>query len=318
MTGGDLVWMRGRPGASGWTVKVSEICAVGRRDCQSEHIIGDAFAMQTEGRMIPRHAALLPASLVSLALLAAGCRSGNDDLVQLEAFLQQDRSPVCGTEYRVMPPDVIALTSRHVPEIDGVVQRVRPDGMVSLPLVGELFVAGRTPSEIEAAISKAARRYYTLVDVTVEVREYASQKIYVFGEVLRPGPQPWTGADTLLDILARVQPTLLAWPERIKVVRAAEPARGGYLPEEQDFSPVAEAGRTETGAQTLTVDLMRMVKAGDMSHNILLKPNDVVYVPPNPFASVGLGLRQVLFPAKPVLEAARVPITVDDAADVFR
>ncbi len=247
--------------------------------------------------------------------MPAGC-THTEDIEQLKAFLQTHDTPVCGMEYRVMPPDAIAVSSTHVPEINGVVQQIRPDGKISLPLVGELFVAGRTPEQIEQLVAEAAREYYTLVDATVQVSEYKSHKIYVFGEVMVPGPQPWTGADTLRDVLAKVQPTLLAWPERIKVVRAKQPARGGYL-----FDPKDErkkgAGENRDGAEELRVDLMAMVKSGDMSRNILLRPDDIVYVPPHPSAAAGLALMQLLFPTRPVLEAVRVPVAVDAGARPF-
>ena len=119
-----------------------------------------------------------------------------------------------------MPPDVIAISSNYVREIGNVVQQIRPDGKVSLPLVGEIFVAGWTTQEIRQEVETAARRYYKKSDITVYVVEYKSQKIYVFGEVARPGTMAWTGSNTLLDVLARTQPTSLAWPEKIKVIRA--------------------------------------------------------------------------------------------------
>ena len=238
-----------------------------------------------------------------------GCAERTDSVEQLQSFLQKERSPVCGVEYRVLPPDVLGISSRYVREIDNLTRKVRPDGKISLPLVGDVFVAGKTLPEIGYEIAWAARKYYQRVDVTVFMVDYNSQKVYVFGQVFRPGPLPWTGSDTLLDVLAQSQPTLLAWPEKIKVVRGTSPKRGGYL-------PGSEGGEQEE-AKELTVDLMAMVTKGDMSHNILLWPDDVIYVPPNPTASVGLALRQLLFPVQPVLEAARVPTTVEDAADVF-
>jgi protein involved in polysaccharide export with SLBB domain len=72
------------------------------------------------------------------------------------------------------------------------------------------------------------------VDATVQVAEFKSQKIYVFGQVTRPGPLPWTGTDTVIDVLAQVQPMPTAWPERILVVRGKTPIRGGYLPSPKD------------------------------------------------------------------------------------
>ena len=55
---------------------------------------------------------------------------------------------------------------------------------------------------------------------------------------------------------------------------------------------------------------MAMIKHGDMANNIYLLPNDVVYVQPNPFAELGLALQSILYPVRPVLEAARVPAVI--------
>ena len=234
------------------------------------------------------------------SVLVTGCATY--DAHEVKAFLQTPRSPVSGTEYRLYPPDVIAISSRGVPEINGIMQRVRPDGKINLPLLGEIGVAGRTPGEVEGLLTKAARDYYQQVDATVTVAEYNSQRFYVFGQVAAPGPMPWTGCDTLLDALARSQPTLLAWPERIVVVRGAKPDQGGYA-------------TADNPRHKMTINLMAMIESGDMANNILLRPNDVIYVQPNPFAAVGLKLQQILFPTRPVLEAARVPATVEAAVN---
>ena len=266
---------------------------------------------------------MLFAWLGVLAACLAGCADDNaKKMAQLRQFLEERPAPIAATEYRVLPPDVLSVTSLHVPEIHNQRQQVTPDGKINLPLLGEVFVANKTPREIEEAIMAAARQYYEQVDATVQVTAYNSEKIYVFGQVSRPGPQPWTGCDTLLDILAVTQPTTLAWPERIKLVRGGTPQRGGYEPEEwvqealaatQPSAPTTQPVDLVDGRQVLTINLMDMVTKGDLSHNVLLQPRDVVYVPANPPAEVGLFLQNLLFPVRPVLEAVRVPSTVQGA-----
>jgi len=223
---------------------------------------------------------------------------------------------VTGIEYRVLPPDVITIQSRHVPEIDGVTQRIDPAGKINLPLMGEIYVAGKTPNEIEAALNEAASEYYERVDATVTVSEYLSQKFYVFGQVTRPGPMPWTGCDTLLDVLALAQPNELAWPERIIVLRAPEPKRGGFATT-QPYWDTRTYRKTGVHPESqirprkkMTVNLMAMIQHGDLANNVLLMPNDIIYVQPYPTAKFGLFLRKLLFPASPVLETARIPYTI--------
>ena len=276
----------------------------------------------------PKRVLLLAGALLCLFLV--GCNDKKVNVPQLQAFLQEPPSEVAGREYRVLPPDVLAISSLHVPEIDGQRQQIRPDGKINLPLLGEVYVAGHTPREIEQALTEAASDYYGEVDATVQVAGYNSQMVYVFGQVLRPGPVPWTGTDTLLDILAKVQPTELSWPEKIKVVRAYPPKTGGYVPgfraqadptaaqDESADSTVTltstDPGHpdTEIRSQELTINMTAMVETGDFSHNILLQPYDVVYVPPNPFAAVGLTLRNILFPTRPILDAISIPARIQD------
>jgi protein involved in polysaccharide export with SLBB domain len=258
-------------------------------------------------------------AMIALASLS-GCKV---DRGRLEAFLQEPRSPVSATEYRVYPPDVIAITSVRVGEINGLSQRISPDGKITLPLLNEVFVAGKTPKEIEAAIIEVSKEYYDEGDATVQVSGYLSQKFYIFGQVARPGPVPWTGTDTLLDALATSKPMPHAWFERIRIIRGPKPQQGGYLPpakeDRKEFKKQnKEAGLNKAGAEEVMVDLNAMMKSGDLSHNILLRPNDIIYVQPHPLAAVGLALQEMLFPTRPVLQALRIPYAAERATDPDR
>jgi len=255
---------------------------------------------------------VLAAGVVCLAL--GGCY----DPQAVNEFLKTSPSPVSADSYQILPPDAIAITSRQVPEINGLTQTVRPDGKINLPLIGEVTVAGKTPREVEMILMEAAREYYEQTDATVTIAAYNSKKYYVFGQVATPGPQPYTGHDTLLDAFAKVQPTYLAWFQRVIIVRGSRPQIGGYAlsvqPSEEDMTHFRRWGEwretPEHPRETMIVNMWAMVKHGDFSHNILLQPDDVIYVQAHPFAKVGLLLQAILFPVQPVLEAARVPANV--------
>lgn len=244
-----------------------------------------------------------------LAMLGglAGCEKY--DSKQVNAFLCQERTPVSGLEYRVLPPDLLGVSSRNVPEINEAKDYVRPDGKINLPLVGELDAAGKTPHEIEMEINRAASRYYAEVDSTVQILSYNSQKYFVFGQVSNAGPRPWTGHDMLLDALAVAQPTNLAWPERIIVVRGTVPQEGGQsLPQTKKYADWGvHPDSNENPPHKLLINLMGMVQSGDLSNNIMLMPNDIIYVQPNPLAAVGLALQNILFPIRPAADTVTVP-----------
>ena len=251
------------------------------------------------------------AILAPAALTLFGC--GTYDYKAVNAFLQTPRRPTTGLEYRVYPPDVIRVTSVYMEDVN-TVQQIRPDGKVNLPLLGEFYVAGKTPVEIEEMVKEKGTEYYQQTDATVTVASYNSQNFYIFGQVRAAGPRPWTGHDTLLDALARAKPTSLAWPERIIIVRAPQPQEGGMATtrpskvfRKKGIHPEEDFPQVEGKRHKLTVNLLAMIEEGDLSHNILLLPNDVIYVQPNPFAKIGLAIQNVMFPVRPALEAAGTP-----------
>jgi protein involved in polysaccharide export with SLBB domain len=105
-----------------------------------------------------------------------------------------------GREFRLAAGDVIQITFFYNPELEDVVQ-LRPDGMISMPLIGELSLDGLTITEAREKIEGLYAGTVRQPEVTIQVREYASQKIYVGGEVLRPGVVSLRGELTVLDAI---------------------------------------------------------------------------------------------------------------------
>ncbi|MCE5328566.1 MAG: polysaccharide biosynthesis/export family protein [Planctomycetaceae bacterium] len=241
--------------------------------------------------------------------LLAGCSPPGD----VAPFIDRPRRAVTGIEYRVLPPDILLIRSAHIQEINNVQQQIRPDGKINLPLIGEVDAAGRTAKEIEEDINRGARKYYDEVDATVEVALYNSQKYYVFGQVIRPGGFPWTGHDTVLEALAQSMPNFEAWPEQIILVRGAPPQTGGYAEVKAvvDKTPTARnPQKIKEGAHKVVINLYAMIKEGDMTNNVFLRPNDMIYVRPNPLAEVGLAVQSMLLPVRPAVEMVTTPATV--------
>lgn len=221
--------------------------------------------------------------LAVLVPLAGGCSSNHGQLIE---FLRAHDTEVSTGQYAVRPPDVIAIHSADVPEVDGAQVALRPDGKITLRLLGEIDVAGLTTEEITSKLKAQLSRYYVDPEVMVEVAAHRSQFYYVFGEVDNAGPKPFTGRDTVLRALAEAQPTFLAWESNISVVRPA--------PDEQN-------------RKVIKIDLDDMVEDGDVSKNVLLQEGDVIYVPPTILAWIGNHIREVLYPVGPVLNAYTTP-----------
>jgi polysaccharide export outer membrane protein len=97
--------------------------------------------------------------------------------------------------------DVLAINVWRDPELSRVLP-VRPDGKISLPLVGEVVASGMTPSHLQGLIAKELEAYIHKPQVTVIVQEANSHKFYIIGEVERPGVYPLLTRMTVINALA--------------------------------------------------------------------------------------------------------------------
>jgi len=233
----------------------------------------------------------LPALLLGLSII--GCAPKNADMLH---FLREHEHEVSAIDYRVGIPDAVAIGAPRMLEIDGEAQRIQPDGKINLKLLGEVKIVGMTVKEIAAKLEVLMSRYYVDPKVSVRVVSYASKKYYVFGQTGAAGPKAYTGRDTLLDAVLNSGVNFLSWTSRVKVIR---PSRDGSEP------------------LKLMVNVDRMIKKGDWSKNILLEPEDVVYIPPTPFAWFGQRLRELIYPISPAVEAYTAPAQVIYANDVY-
>lgn len=234
----------------------------------------------------------LLAGVVAALTLTSGCANQHAQLVE---FLHSDEQMLATGAYEVMPPDAIRILAPVSREIDRQVARVRPDGKVSLELLGDVQVAGLTPEQIADKIANLLTRYYTEPKVVVEVADYRSQVFHIFGEVYRPGPKPFTGRDTILAALSEAQPNFLAWKSQIRLTR---PIRDGRK-------------------HTVVIDLDRMLREGDPQQDFLLQPGDVIEVPPTPLAWIGHRVREVFYPVQPAVDTYVAPSRAVDANDTY-
>lgn len=166
------------------------------------------------------------------------------------------------------PPKEIVLGVGDVVEINVWEQRdlaseatIRPDGTITMPLVGDLQAKGKTPSQLKQDVKVALDRYLKLPagnEVTVKVKTYASYRFTVNGEVSRPGLYTNTDYVRVADALALAGgPTRFAKRSDIKVLRTD--ARGHQLSYPVDFDLVASGRRPDM--------------------NFWIMPNDVIWVP---------------------------------------
>jgi polysaccharide export outer membrane protein len=104
-------------------------------------------------------------------------------------------------DYRLVAGDKLRIEVYKDPQISQTLQ-IRPDGRITLPLVGDVTAAGRTPIALRDAITTSLKEYITNPVVTVIVVEFEPQSVSVMGEVERPGPVPIKGKLSVLEALA--------------------------------------------------------------------------------------------------------------------
>lgn len=242
-------------------------------------------------RMAVHHRLVVTMLVVVCALVTGGCTKTYTDY---SSFIAEPRPVVTATDYRMSPPDTVQIYSKRVREIHLHTEAISPDGKLTLPLLGRIFVAGKTTEEVTAELEILAQEFYEDADVSVRVTRYSSKKIFVFGEVSRPGPYAYNGANTVLDTLSKAQPTRIADPSKIMVLR---PNADGEM------------------IRKMTVDLDKMVQEGDTLLNAVMEEGDIIYVPPTPLAAVGLGFQQLLLPFQPIANTIAGPADIQYEAE---
>ena len=104
-------------------------------------------------------------------------------------------------DYRLVPGDKLRVDVYKDQNLSQSLQ-IRPDGKITLPLLGDVAAAGKTPTELREALAQSLKQYITEPVVTVIVVESVPPVIYVMGEVNAAGPQPLNGQMTVLQALA--------------------------------------------------------------------------------------------------------------------
>lgn len=160
------------------------------------------------------------------------------------------------SDYTIGPEDVLGVVFWREPDMSGDVT-VRPDGRITIPVIGEMVAAGKRPEELQAQIVTAARKYISDVNVVVVVRTINSRKIFVTGRVTTPGTYPLMGPLTVIQAIALAGGlTEYADPKGITILRT-------------------QGGKSET----IPFNYQDISRGRNLDQNIQLKPGDTIVVP---------------------------------------
>jgi polysaccharide export outer membrane protein len=202
--------------------------------------------------LIPHKWTRLLGSLVLLVLLAGSI------------FAQQPvqgatvSSPSISDSYRIRSGDKISVKFLYHAELNEAGVLVRPDGFITLPMIDEVFARGLTVAELKASIEKAYSETLLNPVVSINLVEFVAPRIFVGGQVSRPGSYELRAGQTLM------QAVILAGgftrDANRKMVLHARPDGGGKL-------------------KMATFNLMKMLSDSAATQEVLLRDGDYVFVP---------------------------------------
>lgn len=159
--------------------------------------------------------------------------------------------------YVIGAEDTLSIYVWKEPDMSKMVP-VRPDGMISLPLVGEVKAVGYTPVQLESVLAESMKKYISDPQVTVVVEKVASLNFNIVGEVMKPGYYPLTRRLTVLDAVSLA---------------------GGF----KDFAKTKKIYVLRTAAdgkqERLPFNYKQVIKGENPQQNIELQPRDTIVVP---------------------------------------
>jgi polysaccharide export outer membrane protein len=158
--------------------------------------------------------------------------------------------------YVIGPDDVLIVLFRYDKDLTTEVA-VRPDGMISVPLLSDVQAAGLTPEQLRDKVAESAKRFIEDPAVTVIVKAINSRKVFITGQVAKPGPYPLMAPTTVLQLISMA----------------------GGLSEFADQKGITVM-RVENGKPvSFRFNYKDVTKRKNLGQNIELKPGDTVIVP---------------------------------------
>jgi polysaccharide export outer membrane protein len=219
-----------------------------------------------------------------LACVLGGCAGGGNRLISSRGGDVESGELVLSDiprrpepeEYIIGHADVLDVTFFYNRELNQVDLKVRPDGKISLPYIGDVAVVGKTVSGLDSALTARYSEILVKPIVTVVVRNYSPQVVYVLGEVSSAGGYPYTKGMTLLDFLA---------------------LGGGPIKSSKKSGIIVIRRVAPDHVVGIQVDLRDLLDKKRFDLDVALQPFDILYVPKSELSKAQdfvLALRDIL------------------------
>jgi len=222
-----------------------------------------------KGRKIQSYSA--SAVLLLAVVLFAGCGGGSRIYDQVDGEMTRsefdpDSIPTVpdAESYYIGYGDVLDVVFLYESKYSRESMKVRPDGRITYPYVGEMFVAGMTPARLDTVITKKFSEIIVDPNVTVIVRDFQPQMVYVLGEVDHPGDFDYVRDMTLMQALA---------------------AGSGYTDDARKSNVLVIRRVAENRIVGIEVDIDAILSKNDFSLDVPLEPFDIVFVPKSRIAT---------------------------------
>jgi polysaccharide export outer membrane protein len=203
--------------------------------------------------------------------MVVGCASQSSNVKEVEPLAPAQIQPQKPFVYTIAPGDQLDIKFFFNPELNETI-RVRPDGMISLQLIDEIQAAGLQPTELDQKLTDLYSRELRKPVLTVIVRSFTRQRIYVGGEVNTPGLIDLTGGLTVLQAVF----------QSAGFKESADPAETLVIRKGANDKPVP-----------IRIDLSAVMDAGGGS-DFQLQPDDIVYVPKSAIANANKFIDQYI------------------------
>lgn len=158
-------------------------------------------------------------------------------------------------DYRLGPGDILDINVLGFDELKVSNLMVRSDGKIAYPIVGEVQASGLSPGELAEVIAQGITHYARDAQVTVNITKFRTTRIYVLGEVAKPGMYELEKGHSLLDALG---------------------AAGGYT--KDALKRKVYIWRKDSNKEPQEINLVKLLKQGDMTQNCELYEGDVVFL----------------------------------------
>lgn len=215
----------------------------------------------------------------AMLILPCACQTANTASAPASAISQLPAvRPGPASSVALGSGDIVEIKFAYAPQFDQT-ETVRPDGKIELQLVGEISVQGKTPSQLRDELMNLYAKQLKHPQLAVFVRGFYDRRIYVGGEVKKPGA--------------------VLMPRQMSVLDAVMNA-GGFNRETAETTNVVVVRNIDGQIRGEALNLKGALR-GETTNSFYLKPGDIVYVPSTPIVNVDLWVQQHLWQMLPPL-----------------